>query len=521
LTGLLLRDPQRQGLAKVYAYLLVVILVVASAAVIGVAFRPELSNLGAGGSGGAPAVNKSTGCVSVASHPVIFRSKLTSITFGSVTKFSLPSPLRAPNAVTVASDGSVWFGEQGLPGVGHLFQNGTLVEYQWPFNYLVSGGDCSTRTSIWGIALWGGRVWATDTTGNQLVGLNPANDTITTVKLSSNSSFPYAITIGPGNDHLWFTELYSSKLGRLSPNGSLTEYPIMNGSGTPTQIAFVNSSLGYLVMTGGVPGRAPAGVFSFDPQRLSSSPPPQQVGGNMTLYSPDSVSLGDGGIWLAQHGGSSVTFYDLSSHSWTIYPTSTVSYIDTTLPYFVSANGSQLWFNEHYANRMADLDYSNATLTEYSLADPPIINGTQIQNALTFAVGNDGRVWFTEWTANYVGFVDTSVRPQFSLGLLNSAPYPTIRLLPGGTATVMLRATGRSSNQPMSMQFSDSEAFTSIPQNITFSSNASTISSFSGSSNILVTLKASSGLRSGNYTAALTLNGGLVSVSVYVRVEVG
>src|SRR5438876_9419388 len=65
----------------------------------------------------------------------IIKSQLQTATFGAVTKFQLSSPGRAPNAITVAPDGSVWFGEQGIPGVGHLYPNGTLVEYRWPGNY--------------------------------------------------------------------------------------------------------------------------------------------------------------------------------------------------------------------------------------------------------------------------------------------------------------------------------------------------------------------------------------------------
>ena len=64
----------------------------------------------------------------------ILRSTLTGEHFGGVWKYQLP-PGRLPNAITVASDGSVWFGEQNLPGIGHILPNATLVEYKWPFQY--------------------------------------------------------------------------------------------------------------------------------------------------------------------------------------------------------------------------------------------------------------------------------------------------------------------------------------------------------------------------------------------------
>src|SRR5436309_2293874 len=109
--------------------------------------------------------NTSTSCPSFLGGTRTLKSNLKTVSFEAVTKFQLPSPGRDPNAVAVSpTDGSVWFGEQSIPGVGHLYPNGTLIEYAWPFNYtsLLSdqGYSCSYKTDIWGIALWSGKVWA-------------------------------------------------------------------------------------------------------------------------------------------------------------------------------------------------------------------------------------------------------------------------------------------------------------------------------------------------------------------------
>src|SRR5207244_641940 len=107
--------------------------------------------------GGVSQTQSSSACLSSSTGNQIMKSQLKSATFGAVTKFQLPSPGRAPNAITVAPDGSVWFGEQAIPGVGHLYPNGTLVEYRWSGNYNSSsdsGYSCSYQTDTWGIALW-------------------------------------------------------------------------------------------------------------------------------------------------------------------------------------------------------------------------------------------------------------------------------------------------------------------------------------------------------------------------------
>jgi hypothetical protein len=93
----------------------------------------------------------------------VTRTNLSSLVrFDAITEYPLPNPNRMPNAVTVAPDGSVWFGEQTVPGVAHLLSNGTLIEYEWPsstWRPQTDQGLCGVyKTGIWGIALWNGMV---------------------------------------------------------------------------------------------------------------------------------------------------------------------------------------------------------------------------------------------------------------------------------------------------------------------------------------------------------------------------
>jgi len=83
----------------------------------------------------------------------VVKSTASSTMFDALTEYSLPSPSRWSNAITLAQDGSVWFGEQSVPGVGHLFANGTLVEYPWPSSAHPTYQTCGFETSIWGVAV--------------------------------------------------------------------------------------------------------------------------------------------------------------------------------------------------------------------------------------------------------------------------------------------------------------------------------------------------------------------------------
>lgn len=482
------------GISKVVTVILIVFLVIAASLVY--VFLYE---------------NQSNSCSSPSGTSGVLNCKLQSTGFGAVAKYALPSPDRDPNAIVVAPDGSVWFGEQALPGVGHLYpNNGTLVEYTWPGTYAASSGGSgsSYKTDIWGIALWNGKVWASDAVENRLVGLDPSTGSIQSVKLPTNDSFPYTLTVGPENS-LWFTELVSSQIGRLYPNGTLHEYP--SPDKIPAQIVFQNETLGYLVAVGD-PSNPVGHVYTFNPRGTFS---PRVIGGGEALYSPDSVAVGQDGLGIIQHGPSQIKFYDLSTGLWNTYPTSTVSYTNTVLPYFAVGNGSLVWFNEHYGNRIAVLDISNERLTEYNEADPAPQTGSTIDNTLTIALGKD-KLWFTEWTANDIGYVDATFRPSFSVSLAGNS---TLQVRQGERMNVTLVLDGQSS-KPLSLQFSDSETFTAVPHNLTITENPTSIQTLNGQQDVTASVMPNDGSSTGNYTLAFTVTDGLISQTVYLKLEV-
>jgi len=465
-----------------------------------------------------------SGCPSFLGSPVV-RNQLASTSFGAVTTFHLPSAGRWPNAIAVAPDGSVWFGEEAVPALAHFFAtNGTLVEYTLPGAYPTNsskGYGCSDKTDIWGVALWDGRVWATNSAQDRLVGLSPANDTFRVVPLAANDSLPYTLTPGP-DGALWFTQISSGQIGTLFANGTVAEHSVQvtehfNGTsaavnlpGVPAQIVFANSSVGYYVDAS--PLISGPAVFVFNPEDFN----PKPVGtGNLTLSDPDSISLGDGGVWLAQHSDSSLAFDNLENGGWTVYPTSSVGYIGTTLPYFVETNGSLVWFNEHFGNRMAVLDFPNKTLTEYSLSDPAASNMSQIDNALTFALGG-GRAWFTESSEDSIGFVDASYQPSFAVSADGNSSLSIHR---GQDSNLQVDLRGNSSS-PLSIKFSDSSSQTLTDGNITMRADRGLIYSLAGNQSLNITINVGSSTPPGRYTLLVTATDGLVSRSAYVELSV-
>ena len=432
----------------------------------------------------------------------VSRFDLKTIHFGAVTKFRLPNS-GFPNGITAAPDGSIWFGEQNVPALAHLYQNGTMIEYAWPVSYSPS------TTAIWGVADWKGRIWASDALGGQIVSLNPITSSLTVIKLGNVEAFPYTITVGP-DDALWFTELYGLKLGRIDAQCKLTEYAVPKSfGGTPTQIEFQNDTTGYYADVGNATS-AVSRILSFNIKQFA----PQPIPGSFRPIAASSLALTPDGLWVAQHASSNLAYDNFQTNSFSLFPTTPVSYVETTLPYFVVGNGSLVWFNEHYANRIGVIDTQRQLLTEYSLSNPPANKTTQIDNALTLTLCGS-RVWFTELTANYVGYIDASYQPTFSVSPAKQIFHATA----GRNLTMSFVASGFSTG-PLRIRFADSEKYTSVPFRIALQSNETEISSLNGRDLINVVVSTDPRLVPGTYTLLITLSNGLINQGVYVSLQV-
>ena len=452
------------------------------------------------------------------------KSQLPETRFGGVTEYALPPPVRLPDAITNASDGSVWFAEQEVPGVAHFFPaNGTLVEYAWPGYAVPKPPECSSAINVSGIAIWGGRVWGANQYDNVIVGLNPRDGSVVDVN-STGAPYPYWLAAGPGGD-LWFTsDNYPGQptvLGRILPNLTLEVVKLAGlGNNQPIQLDFVNSSFALLstidqASTSSGACVCTGHVYSFDPTLAGSTVAPAQVGGNHTLIVPNSVAYLNGSVWITQHSASAVARYDFATGAWTQYPTSLAPFVGTTLPYFVQTEGGMVWFNEHVANKIAELNPRQGTLTEYSEANPPIDNGNQIQNDIAISPGPGG-LWFTSMTGNYIGFVSYSYSPGFAIA---ASGGNTAAVAPGGSAGFSLRVSG-SWSRPMGVNVSDSEDFEAIPRSIAISPSVGEIPQGVTAFDLGVRVSVGAAVTPGDYTLAVTVTDGDVQQTAYLFLDV-
>jgi virginiamycin B lyase len=145
-----------------------------------------------------------------------------------------------------------------------------------------------------------------------------------------------------------------------------------------------------------------------------------------------------------------------------------------TLPYWIKkASDGSLWFNEQEGNKVARFDPVNMKLVEYWIptqnriwGNCPVLNSSSnsndyvnidynsqkeqkelqypcgIANVLQFSIGNSKQIWFTEWSENKMGKIDTSKKIPFSV---ESTPQKELIIKRGETSKITFKVRSTAS----------------------------------------------------------------------------
>jgi streptogramin lyase len=306
----------------------------------------------------------------------------------SITEFDVPTPRSGPGVIAPGSDGNLWFTEYDGGKIGQITPAGEVTEYDlkgmfgeaeahpraivpgpdgsmW---FTGSGLDASANGTPWigrittsgertkfevlpagatnpqGIAPGpDGNLWFTDesgsvgritTTGKVTMFIDPSWD-----RFAGSPRCPTNIVAGPDRS-LWFVETYQGKIGTISLQGNVREFPIL----APTSSYVVGIALG------------PDANLWYTTALLSV--------GRMTTKGQATEFI----IPTANHNANGI----------------------------VAGPDGNLWFAETAGNRLAYVT-TDGQITEC----PQLPTPNSYPNALT--VGPDGNIWFTEMYANKIG----------------------------------------------------------------------------------------------------------------------
>ena len=206
---------------------------------------------------------------------------------------------------------------------------------------------------------------------------------ITEYLVPSANSFPEGITSGP-DGALWFTELGSNKIGRVSTSGAFTEFTIPSANSAPTGITSgPDGALWFTELATNKIGRiTTGGVFT------EYTIPTANSGVEAIVAGPD------GALWFTEDASKIGRITTAG-----VFTEYTIPSIKSSPERITVGADGALWFTENSTNKIGRITTAGV-FTEYTI--PTVGAGPE-----GITTGPDGALWFTE-DANKIGRVTTS-----------------------------------------------------------------------------------------------------------------
>jgi virginiamycin B lyase len=304
----------------------------------------------------------------------------------TITEFPLPAGAPVTGifsgaygrAITTGPDGNIWLTDTGRSSIIRMTPSGEVTEFKVPALGITVGPD--------------GNLWFTS--GGQIGRMSPDGATLALFPLQYGK-ISIGIVVGP-DGNLWFTESvgetgspggippYPVAIGKLTPAGTMTEYPLspqVSGAG------IIVGPDGSLWFRWNVLGRATL-------QGVLSAITVQGIIGGL-----NAITLGpDGNVWFTEP---SIGYFDDTVGyvgKITLAGRATQYAVPTSHAYpfdIVAGPDGNLWFTEKNANKIGRIT-PQGVITEFPVPTP------NAQPA-AICVGPDGNIWFTESNAAKVG----------------------------------------------------------------------------------------------------------------------
>jgi virginiamycin B lyase len=333
------------------------------------------------------------------------------------SEFGVINQNSAPNAITVDSQGNVWFIIMNESDLGVLYaSNSSLRTFHVPV-------PTKFAMQSWGIAVDNSRhlVWFGDDTDDYIWSFNMTSEQFSYYNVTRPSlAFPQQIVLD-SKGNVWFAEFSANKIGEITTNGLFNQYPL------PASLARVpyGGPVGFTLQQNGTFWFSDTIANSIGSFTLSSNNSYTFHVYNMTgkVTEPVGVAVDQqGNVWMTEHGPSLVAEFNPTNGYFRAITTHIPpAPLYDSLPYFVYVDSSgNVWFNEHQGNAIGRFSPSNDSLVEY-LIPTKIASQQNIAGAITMTLAPNGTPWFTEWFAGKIGTVHLGVPINVGLIIQNSS----------------------------------------------------------------------------------------------------
>ncbi len=194
----------------------------------------------------------------VAAHPFgITRGPLGSVWFsfdnaigridqeGQITTYPVPTANALVGWMTANPENSVWFAERDSGKIGRITPNGTITEFSLPTSSAIPQGMVFAPD---------GNIYVTEQGANAIARLNPTTGQATDIPVPTPNSTTQSGALG-SDGAIWFIERRVAKIGRMTLDGSFTEYPLTPGAFPNRIVSGPDGALWFTELRAGKIGR--------------------------------------------------------------------------------------------------------------------------------------------------------------------------------------------------------------------------------------------------------------------------
>lgn len=317
-------------------------------------------------------------------------SGISGISGGGITEYPVPTARAVPFGITVGPDGNIWFTETNSDKVAKITAAGKITEYLIPTagtpGYIVAG----PAGNLWfteHFAPSGGSV----ETASVIDEITPNGKIVNQFDARTDAGIISGLAVGP-DGNLWYTDPIGNNVERLTPAGTVTTYPLANGTGPGNIAPGPDEDLWFTENFWS--GRVGSTIAKITTAGIVSAYPLATNAGPNAVAASSSV-VGAGNLWFTEAGTNKIgkittTAGDLCTQD--SVPTANAGLFDIT----ESPDGRH-WFTEYNGNKIGKVDIGGE-ITEYPIptvgAQPEGITAT-----------TDGKIWFTEAGSNKIGMI--------------------------------------------------------------------------------------------------------------------
>jgi streptogramin lyase len=283
-------------------------------------------------------------------------------------------PGATPYDLTSGPNGDAWFTDNGAKAVGFITPGGTIREFSAPAGdiplQIVAGSD--------------GNIWfySVDGATHSIVEMTPGGTFTGYPFMSSLSEIADNMVVGPDGD-IWFSDMGTTSIGKIAPDGAITEYPLGMGA-IPTNIAVGPDGNLWFSDNRGAIGRI-----------TTSGSVHEFTSGLQTGAVPDAIAPGpDGNVWFTDQYGNQRAIGRVTPSG---QITEFTAGLNDDLPLDITAGADgNLWVPQASMDPMTPSAVAEITPSGQITEITNGVNPTGLEDGDSILAGPNGALWFTD-----------------------------------------------------------------------------------------------------------------------------